>query len=226
MRRTQHIVAELLRFATQSRSPELPCLDLQPKKGTDEARLAALFRRACWLTLHQHRSQGGSGGVDPACVVRAFAAAWEESGFTDHARFEESLEVAKGWGRRQGVLSPDDLLGLDMPFGLELGGYRLTGNLDRVQRVGGGLRVRTYCAARVPMSCEEIEGSLRLAISDLATAQLYPSVTRIDVELELLRHGAVVRFTRTEEQRDATRAYVVATLDRMASGAAGEVATR
>jgi hypothetical protein len=91
----------------------------------------------------------------------------------------------------------------------------VTGTLDRVERIGDALRVRVHSTARIPMSRDEVDASLQVALYDLAGFDEWPCASRVEVEVELLRHGYVVRVARSDEQRQATREYLAATIDRI-----------
>lgn len=215
MRRTTTILAsELQRYAGCPRAYQLHDLEGAPA-ASESSRLASVIRRACAGALRDHAAERRSGGLEPASVVAAYRNAWEASGLSEPASFEEGLEIVKAWGLRQGVVQSDDILAVDQPYRIEVGHWRVTGTMDRADRVGDALRVRIHSTARVPMSRDEADASLQVALCDLAGLAEWPCASRVEVEVELLRHGHVLRIARSEEQREATRAYLIATLDQI-----------
>ncbi len=215
VRRKTYFLSELQRHASCPRSFQLHDLQGLPPETSESARLSSVVRRACANALREHAAEHRSAGLDPASVVRAYRTAWVASGLSEPAWFEEGLEVLKAWALRQGAVEGDDLLGVDHPFCFDVEGHLVTGTLDRVERAGDALRVRVHSTERMPMSRDEVDASLQVAIYDLAGLDEWPCASCVEVEVELLRHGHVVRVARSDEQREATRAYLAATIDRI-----------
>jgi hypothetical protein len=226
--RVVYSYSHLNRFVSCPRLFQLHYVDRLPAEDGDASRFGVLLHRTCEIALHEHVEVRHTGPIEPAGIVRAYRAAWAESELGTSARFEEGLELAKSWAVRQGCVAWNDVIGLEEPFELPLGDYRIVGKMDRVDRADGVVRVRDYKTARVPMTREEVEGSLQLAIYDLAAHELWPGAKRVELEIELLRHGTVIRTSRTDAQREATREYILATIAKIeaAARAGGEMATR
>ena len=220
--------SHLNRFASCPRLYELHYVDRLPADDSDASRFGVLLHRTCEIVLQEHVECRRCGPIEPTNVVRAYRKAWAESELGDSLRFEEGLELAKSWAVRQGCVEWHEVIGVEEPFELPLRDYRIVGKMDRVQRSGGVVRVRDYKTTRVPMTREEVEGSLQLAIYDLAAHDLWPGAKRVELEIELLRHGTVIRTSRTDEQREATRAYILATIAKIeaAESGGGELPTR
>jgi putative RecB family exonuclease len=226
--RVVYSYSHLNRFVSCPRLFQLHYVDRLPAEDSDASRFGVLLHRTCEVALREHVACRRSGGIEPASVVRAYRTAWAESELGDSLRFEEGLELAKSWAVRQGCVEWHEVIGVEEQFELPLGDYRIVGKMDRVQRAGGVVRVRDYKTTRVPMTREEVEGSLQLAIYDLAAHDRWPGAKRVELEIELLRHGTVIRTSRTEEQREATRAYILATIAKIeaAERGGGELPTR
>lgn len=210
--RVVYSYSHLNRFASCPRSFQLHYIDRLPAEDSDASRFGMLLHRTCESALFEHVACRHSGAIEPASVVRAYRRAWAESELGDSLRFEEGLELAKSWAVRQGCVAWHEVIGIEEPFEIAVGDYRIVGKMDRVERAGGVVRVRDYKTTRVPMTREEVEGSLQLAIYDLAAHELWPGAKRVELEIELLRHGTVIRTSRTDEQRAATREYILATI--------------
>jgi hypothetical protein len=133
-RRTTYTHSDLQLYARCPRSFQLHCIDRLPADTRDSALFAALLRRTCSRTLHEHVAERRSGGLEPSSVVAAYRTAWLDSGFTDPARFEEGLELVKTWGLRQGCVDWRHVLGIAEPFEVKLGDYHLISSLDRIER--------------------------------------------------------------------------------------------
>ncbi|HTQ46624.1 MAG TPA: PD-(D/E)XK nuclease family protein [Polyangiaceae bacterium] len=226
--RVVYSYSHLDRFVSCPRLFQLHYIDRLPADDSDASRFGVLLHRTCEAALFEHVACRRSDGIEPASVVRAYRRAWEESELGDTLRFEEGLEIAKSWAVRQGCVAWHEVIGIEEPFEMALGDYRIVGKMDRVERAGDVVRVRDYKTTRVPMSREEVEGSLQLAIYDLAAYDLWPGAKRVELEIELLRHGTVIRTSRTDEQRAATREYILATIAKIeaAERAGGEMPTR
>jgi hypothetical protein len=226
--RVVYSYSHLNRFASCPRSFQLHYVDRLPAEDSDASRFGGLLHRTCEIALRDHVDCRRTDGIEPANVVRAYRTAWAESELGDSPRFEEGLELAKSWAVRQGCVAWHEVIGVEAPFELPIGDYRIVGKMDRVARVGGVVRVRDYKTTRVPMTREEVEGSLQPAIYDLAAHDLWPGAKRVELEIELLRHRTVIRTSRTDEQRAATREYILATIAKIeaAERGGGELPTR
>jgi RecB family exonuclease len=215
---TKFSLSQLQRFTSCPRAFQLHDLTALPGEPDDARAFAAVLRRTCSEALREHASGNRAAGLDAGRVVATYRTAWIDSGFSDSARFEEGLAIVKSWALRQGVVEGADVLGVDQPFVLSIGPCTVTGTLDRVDRAGDTLRVRALSAARIPMSREDAAGNLQIAVYDLAARHLWPQAEHVEVEVELLRHGSVLRLSRSDEQREATRVYLRATLDQIDRG--------
>jgi putative RecB family exonuclease len=204
--------SHLQRFVSCPRSFQLHYVEKLETERGEASHFGRLLHRTCERAMHRHVIGRNTGPIEACEIVRAYEGAWLESDLSDPARFEEGLEIAKAWAVRQGWVDWEQIVGIEMPFSLFLGEYKIVGQFDRVDNTGKALRIRDYKSCRIPMSREEVEGSLQLAIYDLAAHLLWPCAERVELEVELLRHGTVIRTVRTEAQREATRAYILATI--------------
>ena len=204
--------SHLHRFISCPKSYQLHYVEWLEPESSDASHFGRLLHRTCERAMHEHVCDRRTGAIEPGRITAAFRSAWQENELSDPARFEEGLEIAKAWAARQGWVDWEQIIGIEMPFSLHLGDYRIMGKFDRVDSTGRVLRVRDYKSCRIPMSREEVESSLQLAIYDLAAHVCWPRADRVELEFDLLRHGTVIRTARTEAQREATRAFVLATI--------------
>jgi RecB family exonuclease len=208
--------ARLHRFAQCPLSYKLDCVDSLLPEPSAEFELGVMLHRALAGVVRHHMDAGRTGPLDAARAVAEYQLAWSESQLSDPAAFAEGLDLVKGWVAREGVVNAEDVLAVQEVFDFEVGGVRLLGAMDRADRIADdAVRVRDYTSARIPASRRDVEENLKLAIYDLAAAQLWPWAKRVEVGLDLLRHDRVIALERSDAQRDATRRYVQAMVARI-----------
>jgi RecB family exonuclease len=208
--------ARLHRFAQCPLSYKLHYVDSLPPEPSAEFELGVVLHRALAGVVRDHVATGRTGPLHAARAVAEYQLAWSESHLSDPAAFAEGLDLVQGWVAREGDV--EDLLAVQQVFDVEIevGGVRLLGTMDRVDRIGeDAVRVRDYTSARIPPSRQEVEENLKLALYDLAAAQLWPWAKRVEVGFDLLRHDRVIAVERSRAQRDATRRYVQAMVARI-----------
>ena len=210
----QHVYSHshLHRFTECPKSFELHYVERLDPERSEASLFGTVLHRTCEIAMHQHMEDRRVGPIEPGHATEAFRWAWQETKLDDLALFEEGLGIAKSWAQRQGWVDWERIVGVEMPFTIHVGYNRIVGKFDRVDAAGGTVRVRDYKSCRIPMSREEVEGSLQLAIYDLAARKVWPGAARVELEVELLRHGNVIRTTRTDAQCQATVEYILATI--------------
>jgi putative RecB family exonuclease len=208
--------SRLQRFAQCPRAYRLHYLDRLPPEPSPESQLGVVLHETLETVVRDHVRAGRHAPLDAAAASAAYRRAWTDSALSDHGVFVEGLELVQRWLAREGTLDARDVLAVEHEFDIAIGTARLVGAFDRVDRIGAdAIRVRDYKSGRRPPSRQEVDESLQLAIYDLAARQLWPWARRVELGLDLLRHDKVVTTERTDEQRDATRQYVLATLARI-----------
>ena len=177
----------------------------------------AVFGRVLHLTweyvMRAHVRANRIGPIDIDEATEGFKSVWSSRSLTDFGLFQEGLEMLRRWVRREGVVDYREVLGVEQEFDLRIGPHRIIGAIDRVDRIGDdAVRVRDYKSTRLPPNRRDIEDSLQLAIYDLAARQLWPWAKRVEIGHDLLRHDLVLTTERSDEQREATRQYILATI--------------
>ena len=215
-RRVVYSHSHLFKFASCPRSYQLHYVERLPAETSDASRFGRLLHRTARCAIREHVAQRRCGPVAPQDVVHAYRQAWRASDLTDAARFEEGLRPAKkgGWSARGGSTGGTSSASSSPSSSRSATTASSARSTASTAPEQVRTRVRDYKTVRVPMSRAEVEESLQLAIYDLAARQLWPNASRVELEIELLRHGTVIRTTRTDEQRAATREYVLATIAR------------
>jgi len=190
-----------------------------PSPAPPERRLGVVLHRALEDVVREHVRTGRIARIDRHRATAAFQWAWAHHDLSDHALFVDGLDLVARWARREGVVAPEDVLGIAQEFEVEVGGVRVRGHMDQVDRIGEeAVRVRDYTSSRLPPRREDAEASLKLAIHDMAARQLWPWAKRVELAVDLLRHDVRVAFERTDAQREATREYVRASVAQMRRG--------
>jgi RecB family exonuclease len=208
--------SRLHRFAQCPLSYKLHYVDWLPPEPSPESELGVVLHSALEAVVRDHVDAGRTGPLDAARAAAEYQLAWSESDLSDPAAFAEGLDLVKRWVAREGVVVAADVLAVEQVFDVEVGGVRLFGAMDRVDRIADdAVRIRDYKSGRIPPSREDVEENLQLAIYDLAAAQLWPWAKRVEVGLDLLRHDRVIAVERSGSHRDATRRYLQAMVARI-----------
>jgi putative RecB family exonuclease len=205
--------SHLERFAHCPLSFRLHYFDRLTADVAAEGHFGLVVHRALAHTVREHVKAGIDGALDPELAASAYRRAWSDSELRDHGVFGEGLALLHRWVAREGRVDPERVLGIEQLFELPVGPIRVQGTLDRVDRISDDtVMVRDYKTTRLPPSRKDAEDSLRLALYDLAARVLWPWAKRVVVAFDLLRHDAVVAITRSAEEREATRRYILATV--------------
>ncbi|HEY3820256.1 MAG TPA: PD-(D/E)XK nuclease family protein [Polyangiaceae bacterium] len=211
--------SHLARFAQCPLSFQLHYVDRLPADIAPERHFGRVVHAALEQIIRERVNAGREGPIDPELAAAAYRHAWTCSELSDHALFGEGLALVKRWCAREGGLHPARVIGVEVPFELDVGPVRLRGALDRVDYLGDdAIRVRDYKISRLPPCLADAEESLQLAIYDLVARELWPWARRVELGLDLLRHDVVLSFERTDAQREATRRYILATVAQMERG--------
>jgi len=107
----------------------------------------------------------------------------------------------------QGVVSVTEH---EFEIGLGEGGVVLRGYMDRVDfAAGGAVAIVDYKTGRTIPSRSEVEADLQLGCYALAARELWPGRS-VSLRLVLARHGTTIETTRTAQQLDDLRDYLLA----------------
>lgn len=109
-----------------------------------------------------------------------------------------------------------DVLAVEQAFDVEVG-VRVTGRIDRVDRVGDRVTIIDYKTGRLLQSREELDSDLQLSIYAIAAARLYPWAEQVTLVLEMLRHRIELRTERDADALAHAAEYVVALARRIES---------
>jgi putative RecB family exonuclease len=133
---------------------------------------------------------------------------WTRAALVGAAEYGEAVDIVRSFVSDEGVLDPADVLGLEQPFELQAGRFKLIGYIDRADRLGDdAVIVRDYKTHRLLPERYEVDASLQLSLYAAAARKLWPWAKRVELELHELRHGVHLRTQRGEEQLESALAY-------------------
>jgi RecB family exonuclease len=208
--------SKLRRFWQCPQRFKLHDVDRLAPESSPESDLGRVLHETLERVVRDHVRAGRNAPLDLARARAEYWLAWSDSELTDPAAFNDGLQIVRRWVEREGIVDAHRVLGVEREFEMHIGGVRIRGAFDRVDRIGDdAIRVRDYKSGRRPPSRQEVEESLQLAIYDIAARQAWPWAKRVELGVDLLRHDKVVAFERRDEEREATRLYVKATVARI-----------
>jgi len=122
--------------------------------------------------------------------------------FTDGWRMVQDWVVDRGWR------DPRQILGLELPFTLQVGRFELAGVIDRIDQVApGNIEVVDYKSQRELFRAGDLGVNLQLSLYEAAVRDRWPDVREVRLTMWLLRHRQQQRTQRTPAQLDAALAY-------------------
>jgi RecB family exonuclease len=137
--------------------------------------------------------------------------AWTNEGLTGVGLFGEGTEIVKSFCRGEGIVDPRDVLAVERAFELPIGRFKVVGSIDRIDRIDDfTIRVRDYKTNRLVFSRDEVTESLQLSLYQMAAQALFPWARTIELQFDMLRHDLRLKTSRTPEQLEAARRYVIA----------------
>jgi putative RecB family exonuclease len=208
--------SRLNRYTQCPLSFRLHYIDQLPALVGPEMRFGKVLHRTQESLLRDHVRMNATGPLSGPYAVAAFRAEWTESSLNDHGLYAEGMRLLRSWMEREGNVDYREVLGIEQDFDLRIGPHRLIGAIDRVDRIADdAVRVRDYKSTRLPPNRQDVEESLQLAIYDLAARQLWPWAKRVEVGFDLLRHDVLLTTERTDEEREATRHYILASIEQI-----------
>jgi RecB family exonuclease len=120
--------------------------------------------------------------LDPATThardAGALRALAEQSWTDDIARFRPQVEEARrayfemldGWWEAEGAATPE-VLAVEHEFEIAVGPHVVVGQIDRIDRVPGGIRIVDYKTGKREPSAKEMPDNLQLAVYHLAATR-------------------------------------------------------
>jgi RecB family exonuclease len=139
----------------------------------------------------------------------------------DLARYRPQVEEARRdffsmldrWWEEEGAVARPDVVGVERRFEVDVGPHKVSGSIDRIDRVDGGLRIVDYKTGSRETPAAEMPDNVQLAVYHLAAARdpelalLGPAT---DLDLVFLRSMKVRSQPVTADHEAVTEARVLA----------------
>ena len=144
----------------------------------------------------------------------------------DLARYRPQVEEARRdyfdmlehWWDAEGALVRPDVVAVERRFEVDVGPHKVTGSIDRVDRIDGGLRIVDYKTGSKETPEAEMPDNLQLAVYHLAACrdpELAACGPATELDLVFLRSMKVRSQPVTSDHEAATEARVLAVADRI-----------
>jgi RecB family exonuclease len=157
-----------------------------------------------------------------AAALRALA---EQQWTDDIARFRPQVEEARrayfemldGWWEAEGA-APPDVLAVEHEFEIAVGPHVVKGQIDRIDRVPGGIRIVDYKTGKREPAAKEMPDNLQLAVYHLAATR-DPAIAAwgavVQLDLVFVRSMNVRSQDITPDHAARTEERVLALADRI-----------
>ena len=125
------------------------------------------------------------------------------------------LNMVRGWWDKEGADLPD-VLDTERRFEVDVGPHRMTGSIDRLDRVPGGLRIVDYKTGKKEPGSAGVADDLQLAIYHLAASrdpELAAHGPPAQLELHYLRSMRTYQQPVTDDHEARTEERVLAVAD-------------
>ena len=144
----------------------------------------------------------------------------------DLARYRPQVEEARRdyfdmlehWWDAEGALVRPDVVAVERRFEVDVGPHKVTGSIDRVDRIDGGLRIVDYKTGSKETPADQMPDNLQLAVYHLAAsrdAELAACGPANELDLVFVRSMKVRSQPVTADHEAATEARVLAVADRI-----------
>jgi putative RecB family exonuclease len=203
--------SRLERFERCPKSFKLKYIEGVPSDPGPELRFGKAMHWTLENLVAEHCIDGREGALPLDLALTLWQIAWNYSDLSGVALFAEGEEMIRTFVRREGIVHPGDVLGIEKKFGLTIGRFEVVGSIDRVDVVNATtIRIRDYKTNQAIFGKDEVEDSLQLSLYAMAAQAIWPWATTIELEFHMLRHDLRLRTSRTPEQLAAARRYIEA----------------
>lgn len=145
-------------------------------------------------------------------VTATFRRVWEAGALRGPELYAEGLRIIRAHFDRFPTASHWDILGIEFPFEIEIGGRMVKGYIDRLDKIDHEtIEVIDYKSNRQMFEREELEIDIQVSTYDIAVRQLFPWVKKVKFRFDMLRHGKDQFTERTEEEREIAAGYIAST---------------
>lgn len=155
------------------------------------------------------------GIIPEAKVTEIFRAEWEISKLIDPALYAEGIKLIRAYFDQHPDVDCWDILGIELPFDIEIEGRRVKGFIDRVDRVDHEtIEIIDYKSNRQMFEREELEIDTQVSVYAIAIPQMFPWAKNIRFRFDMLRHGKAQFAQRTQEELEIAASYIASTANR------------
>jgi len=144
----------------------------------------------------------------------------------DLARYRPQIEEARRgyfemlqkWWDEEGALRRPDVLAVERHFEVDVGPHRVTGSIDRIDRIDGGLRIIDYKTSSRETPADQMPDNLQLAVYHLAACrdpELAACGPANELDLVFVRSMKVRTQPVTPDHEATTEARVLAVADQI-----------
>ena len=173
------------------------------------------FGKAMHTTLEEvvgeHAAVGSIAPLSIEYALEVWQDTFAQEGLSGIGLFAEGLGMLRSFVESEGLVDWQKVIAVEEPFQLEFGRFTVVGAIDRVDRIDAEtIRIRDYKTNRLLFTKDEVEESLQLSLYAIAAQQIRPWAKKIELQYDMLRHDVRLRTSRTVEQLDVARRYIVA----------------
>lgn len=166
---------------------------------------AALELMYTWIVANEYE-----GTFPTAELVEFYKQAWQASSLVGVALYQEGLQILRAYAARHRTVDHMTILGVEVEFNIDVGGFTVNGYIDRVDKLGDDhILIADYKSNRALFSKEELETDLQMSVYGLAARKLWPWAKRVSFAFDMLRHDMMQKADRTAEIIDDAAGYVI-----------------
>jgi putative RecB family exonuclease len=182
-----------------------------PSLPAPERDFGKAIHAVCERIVNEHVLGQRVGRLSEERALELFEEEWGIAHLNGSGLFEDGIAILRRFVADEGHLDFQSVLAVEKPFELTLGGYKVVGYIDRIDRTGADtVRVDDYKTYRNPPPRDDVEASLQLSLYELAVRRIYPWAKHVELGLRLLRQGFRMGTRRTPEQLEAAERHFVA----------------
>jgi len=176
---------------------------------------AAIFGTLCHAVLeaiyHWVQEEEHSGVIPEDLIREVYDQQWTRSGLTGEELFAEGQALVISYFNRNPDVDCWDVLAVEQKFEIEIGGIKVLGFMDRVDRDGSdGIAIVDYKTNAMPYTREELATDLQASVYAIAAPKLWPWAKRVSFRFEMLRHDMVQKPDRSAADLELASRYIVA----------------
>jgi len=193
--------SRLTRYEQCPLSFKLQYIDKLPSEPGMPARFGSTVHTVLEKLLREHVQAEVTGALSEERACELLQQEWTADQMIGAQEYGEANAIVRNFVRDEGIVDPNDVLGIEQPFEIQVGRFTVLGYIDRADRIeGDGVCIRDYKTFRLLPDQSEVDASLQLSLYAVAAEKLWPWAKHVRLELHMLRQGIRMRTERTDEQ--------------------------